>query len=92
MENCVAPGLDKFRSIIRSCIVFGQTTVQYEFSYVYSGHSKFRTDQYHLLLTNIDIYGDTHDMPWTNQRTAIFFQFFTDVTTVWWPLKHKPWV
>ena len=25
MENCVAPGLDKFQSIIRSCIVFGQT-------------------------------------------------------------------
>ena len=26
MENCVAPGLDKFQSIIRSCIVFGQST------------------------------------------------------------------
>ena len=25
MENCVAPGLDKFQSIIRSCIVFGQS-------------------------------------------------------------------
>ena len=26
MENCVAPGLDKFQSIIRSCIVFGQSS------------------------------------------------------------------
>ena len=25
MENCVAPGLDKFQSIIKSCIVFGQS-------------------------------------------------------------------
>ena len=27
MENCVAPGLDKFQSIIRSCIVFGQSSL-----------------------------------------------------------------
>ena len=26
MENLVAPGLDKFQSIIRSCIVFGQSS------------------------------------------------------------------
>ena len=26
MENCVAPGLDTFQSIIRSCIVFGQSS------------------------------------------------------------------
>ena len=26
MENCVAPGLDEFDVIIRSCIVFSQST------------------------------------------------------------------
>ena len=25
MENCVAPGLDKFKSVIKSCTVFGQS-------------------------------------------------------------------
>ena len=27
MENCVTPCLDKFQSIIRSCIVFGQSRI-----------------------------------------------------------------
>ena len=30
MENCVAPGLDKFQSIIRCCIVFGQSRLSPE--------------------------------------------------------------
>ena len=34
MENCVAPGLDKFQSIIRSCIVFGQSTNSEVFWYL----------------------------------------------------------
>ena len=27
MENCMAPGLDKMRYIVRSCIVFSQSTL-----------------------------------------------------------------
>ena len=27
MENCVAPSLDKFQSIIKSCTVFGQSSI-----------------------------------------------------------------
>ena len=36
MENCVFPGLDKFQSIIRNCIVFGQSrdiTVKFRDAY-----------------------------------------------------------
>ena len=28
MENCVAPGLDEFDVIIRSCIVFSQSNIK----------------------------------------------------------------
>ena len=31
MENCVAPGLDEFDVIIRSCIVFSQSSSPYAF-------------------------------------------------------------
>ena len=30
MENCVAPGLDEFDVIIRSCIVFSQSTCKFD--------------------------------------------------------------
>ena len=40
MENWVAPGLDKFQSIIRSWIVFGQSSVKYDIRTL--GQSKSR--------------------------------------------------
>ena len=30
MENCVAPGLDEFDVIIRSCIVFSQSNTPHD--------------------------------------------------------------
>ena len=48
MENCLAPGLDKFQSIIRSSIVFGQGNRYMCMQLIYS---------FNLLVVTIGIIG-----------------------------------